>query len=284
MKNLRKILGLLLLTLTSCQKMVAQDFLHPNLSESFAQFASQNPSKIYYILSWKMGNDMIVTLGTSNSYSYKFTDYYTEKDSILITYYSIDSIFDSQLINVEEMTKYHSGDKLDYPMVDFLANCIHKDSMLVVNNDSIYPLTSKSFASNAAKDTDVFSRTDINVKINSFINTQLAPLYELRFFYVGEKAYISISGNFYYDKDKSDAYFYRNGHLVVISGLTSIPANCKYDKAAVRLINGGIAGARGYTKENYILPMPDVYEIKKNNLKLVAPEKAFSLIFRSLRK
>ena len=91
---------------------------------------------------------MIVTLGTSNSYSYKFTDYYTEKDSILITYYSIDSIFDSQLINVEEMTKYHSGDKLDYPMVDFLANCIHKDSMLVVNNDSIYPLTSKSFASN----------------------------------------------------------------------------------------------------------------------------------------
>ena len=107
MKNLRKILGLLLLTLTSCQKMVAQDFLHPNLSESFAQFASQNPSKIYYILSWRMGNDMIVTLGTSNSYSYKFTDYYTEKDSILITYYSIDSIFDSQLINVEEMTKYH---------------------------------------------------------------------------------------------------------------------------------------------------------------------------------
>lgn len=107
---------------------------------------------------------------------------YTEKDSILITYYTIDSIFDSQLINVEEMTKYHSGDKLDYPMVDFLANCIHKDSMLVVNNDSIYPLTFKSFASNAAKDTDVFSRTDINVKINSFINTQLAPLYELRFF------------------------------------------------------------------------------------------------------
>ena len=51
MKNLRKILGLLLLTLTSCPKMVAQDFLHPNLSESFAQFASQNPSKIYYILS-----------------------------------------------------------------------------------------------------------------------------------------------------------------------------------------------------------------------------------------
>lgn len=182
MKNLRKILGLLLLILTSCPKMVAQDFLHPNLSESFAQFVSQNPSKIYYILSWKMGNDMIVTLGTSNSYSYKFTDYYTEKDSILITYYSIDSIFDSQLINVEEMTKYHSGDKLDYPMVDFLANCIHKDSMLVVNNDSIYPLTSESFASNAAKDTDVFSRTDINVKINSFINTQLAPLYELRFF------------------------------------------------------------------------------------------------------
>jgi len=90
--------------------------------------------------------------------------------------------------------------------------------------------------------------------------------------------------DFYYDKDKSDTYFYRNGHLVVISGLTSIPANCKYDKAAVRLVNGGIAGACGYTKENYILPMPDVYEVKKNNLKLVAPEKAFSLIFRSLRK
>ena len=98
MKNLRKILGLLLLTLTSCQKMVAQDFLHPNLSESFAQFASQNPSKIYYILSWKMGNDMIVTLGTSNSYSYKFTDYYTEKDSILITPISTDLLNSMKII------------------------------------------------------------------------------------------------------------------------------------------------------------------------------------------
>ena len=282
MKNLKYLFGLLLLALTSCHEMVAQDFMCPQLSECFHQFVTRNPSNVYCILSWKMGDDMIVTLETSNSYSYRFTDYYTEKDSILITYYSIDSIYDSRIINVEEMARYHSGVKLDYPMVDFLANCVHKDSMLVVNKDSIYPLESKTLTSSVAKDTDVFSRVDINFKLNSFINSQLAPLYELRFFTVGEQTYVSVSGNFYYDKNKSDAYFYRNGHLVVISGLTSIPASCKYDKAAIRLVEKGITGARGYTKENYILPLPDVYEIKKNNLKLVPLEKAFSLILRSL--
>ena len=63
---------------------------------------------------------------------------------------------------------------------------------------------------------NVIKNENVNKLLNSYIQNNVNVLYELRFVIKNNKRYATLRSMIFYDKDKYDGYFYRNGYLVVL--------------------------------------------------------------------
>lgn len=283
-----KILAVLIMIFISENVTFGQnsyDFLCPELSRLFEQYVQKYPSKKYYVISENRDSSNIVTFGTSDEIPEHFIDYYVIDGKTMITYYSVDSIYDKNVIDTAKMARYDNylG---ELSKSTYFSNCI-PNSISYIGERGTYKekRNDTCFGKfNKAVDMNGINSKKLNEVLNSFINTyQNAHVYEIRFFKLKNKLYVSLYWNHFYDLNNIDAYFYRNGRLVVLYGIKQIDSDCKIiNHKDIIFYNKGIYRVRCGIRDNWYMPIPSVYIIDKKKIKHIGDNKAFELIGRSL--
>ena len=124
-----------------------------------------------------------------------------------------------------------------------------------------------------ANDTNAINSKKLNKIINDYINNNYSTLYVIRFNKIDDDYYVSINGAFAYDKDETKAFFFRNGHLIVIYNVEMIPENDLIVKKEIIEYNNNIDNYRGAIlyPDFKNLPPPQKYKfISRNCIRRVA--------------
>lgn len=113
----------------------------------------------------------------------------------------------------------------------------------------------------------------LNRIINDYINNNYSMLYVIRFNKIDDNYYVSINGSFAYDRNETDAFFFRNGHLIVLYDMQMIPDYDFIAKKDIIKYEKNIDNYRGAIlyPEFKNLPTPQKYKIvSRNKIKKVS--------------
>lgn len=269
----------------SCHCASTSVFFGPDLAQKIDSFMKEHKAKVYYVLSEIKGNNCVITLGTSSVYSTAFTDFYIVQNGKLLTYYSVDSVYVPTIVDTTQMVRYKGQGIPHFRGEKSLSNCVsyQYSFMFCLENSLVdYISCENNIKRNVINSILPFRLPQINKILRQFINSSQLPIVELRFFKLKNKYYVAIYDNFFYDIKHVDAYFRFLHKLIVIYGRNSIPSYIGYDKSVIFPYNGSIKRFRCNVRDNWYLPIPMVYEIKQEELKLMNSDNAFFLIGKSL--
>lgn len=265
--------------LTSC--LPKHGALSLSLSTVVDSFISKHPSwdVIELIASKLDGHDLLFIVGEP-TYFPEFIDGYCIYKNRLLTYYQTDSLDRSSLIDTTYMQRYN-GDIENYKdTYKFLCNSEPSQEIYVIKNNNELVLVDDSvklkFNRKLTKGNNVIKNKELNEFINSYIYNKIDVLYELRFSIKDNKQYVMFRSMPFYDKEKYDGYFYRNGYLIVLYGADH--SGELLDSTWIKKEKIGIPSVR-YTSINETLwnfPFPEKIEILPDgHLKRLSIEEGF---------
>lgn len=250
--------------LTSC--LPKHGALSLSLSTVVDSFISKHPSwdVIELIASKLDGHDLLFIVGEP-TYFPEFIDGYCIYKNRLLTYYQTDSLDRSSLIDTTYMQRYN-GDIENYKdTYKFPCNSEPSQEIYVIKNNNELVLVDDSvklkFNRKLTKGNNVIKNKELNEFINSYIYNKIDVLYELRFCIKDSKQYVMFRSMPFYDKEKYDGYFYRNGYLIVLYGADH--SGELLDSTWIKKEKIGIPSVR-YTSINETLwnfPFPEKIEI-----------------------
>ena len=265
--------------LTSC--LPKHGALSLSLSTVVDSFISKHPSwdVIELIASKLDGHDLLFIVGEP-TYFPEFIDGYCIYKNRLLTYYQTDSLDRSSLIDTTYMQRYN-GDIENYKdTYKFPCNSEPSQEIYVIKNNNELVLVDDSvklkFNRKLTKGNNVIKNKELNEFINSYIYNKIDVLYELRFSIKDNKQYVMFRSMPFYDKEKYDGYFYRNGYLIVLYGADH--SGELLDSTWIKKEKIGIPTVR-YTSINETLwnfPFPEKIEILPDgHLKRLSIEEGF---------
>ena len=265
--------------LTSC--LPKHGALSLSLSTVVDSFISKHPSwdVIELIASKLDGHDLLFIVGEP-TYFPEFIDGYCIYKNRLLTYYQTDSLDRSSLIDTTYMQRYN-GDIENYKdTYKFPCNSEPSQEIYVIKNNNELVLVDDSvklkFNRKLTKGNNVIKNKELNEFINSYIYNKIDVLYELRFCIKDSKQYVMFRSMPFYDKEKYDGYFYRNGYLIVLYGADL--SGELLDNTWIKKEKIGIPSVR-YTSINETLwnfPFPEKIEILPDgHLKRLSIEEGF---------
>ena len=265
--------------LTSC--LPKHGALSLSLSTVVDSFISKHPSwdVIELIASKLDGHDLLFIVGEP-TYFPEFIDGYCIYKNRLLTYYQTDSLDRSSLIDTTYMQRYN-GDIENYKdTYKFPCNSEPSQEIYVIKNNNELVLVDDSvklkFNRKLTKGNNVIKNKELNEFINSYIYNKIDVLYELRFCIKDSKQYVMFRSMPFYDKEKYDGYFYRNGYLIVLYGADH--SGELLDSTWIKKEKIGIPSVR-YTSINETLwnfPFPEKNEILPDgHLKRLSIEEGF---------
>lgn len=265
--------------LTSC--LPKHGALSLSLSTVVDSFISKHPSwdVIELIASKLDGHDLLFIVGEP-TYFPEFIDGYCIYKNRLLTYYQTDSLDRSSLIDTTYMQRYN-GDIENYKdTYKFPCNSEPSQEIYVIKNNNELVLVDDSvklkFNRKLTKGNNVIKNKELNEFINSYIYNKIDVLYELRFSIKDSKQYVMFRSMPFYDKEKYDGYFYRNGYLIVLYGADH--SGELLDSTWIKKEKIGIPSVR-YTSINETLwnfPFPEKIEILPDgHLKRLSIEEGF---------
>ena len=265
--------------LTSC--LPKHGALSLSLSTVVDSFISKHPSwdVIELIASKLDGHDLLFIVGEP-TYFPEFIDGYCIYKNRLLTYYQTDSLDRSSLIDTTYMQRYN-GDIENYKdTYKFPCNSEPSQEIYVIKNNNELVLVDDSvklkFNRKLTKGNNVIKNKELNEFINSYIYNKIDVLYELRFCIKDSKQYVMFRSMPFYDKEKYDGYFYRNGYFIVLYGADH--SGELLDSTWIKKEKIGIPSVR-YTSINETLwnfPFPEKIEILPDgHLKRLSIEEGF---------
>ena len=269
----------LIVLLTSC--LSKHDPLSPSLTTVVDSFINKHPSwdVIKIIASKPAEHDLLDIIGQP-TYDPNMIDGYCIYKNRLLTYYQTDSLDRSSLIDTTHLLRYNGQIENYKNMYLFSFNCEphtevyeikDKDKLSLIKNPSDLKYNRKhTTASNVVKN------KELNEFINTYIYYNIDMLYELRFCIKDSKQYVMFRSMPFYDKEKYDGYFYRNGYLIVLYGADH--SGELLDSTWIKKEKIGIPSVR-YTSINETLwnfPFPEKIEILPDgHLKRLSIEEGF---------
>lgn len=269
-----------LMNINAIRGETTENGFSPKLQMTLDSFIQKYPSPVYYVLSETFDTCTVVTFGTTSAYSVNLVDCYIKDKKHLITYYSVDSIYDKSLINKDKMTAFNEKQIKGFRGDTVLTNCHSYVERYCVSKGSMRKMAKKEIFvkyPQKAKANDVFASKEMNLELNSFINRQDSYVTEIRFFQYQHERYVAFYPNIFYDISLIDAYFFRNGHFVAIYGLKEAPQDW-IRKTAISCYKGSIPKIRCSKKTIWYLPFPDIFMIKDGKMIRVDDFKSFLLI------
>ena len=217
------------------------------------------------IMASKLDEHDLLFLTTMNNYNSDLIDGYCFYKNKLITYYQTDSLDRTSIIDTKRLLKFNGQIKnyKDFRLAhansepqDEVYEIFDKNKLSLVTNEPKLDLNRHVTGNNVIKN------ENINRFLNSYIQYYANVLYELRFIEKNNKHYFTLRSMIFYDKDKYDGYFYRNGYLVVLYGVEQ--SDGILDDTWIKKEKFGIPNFRYTTIKDLNIPYPMKLEILPN--------------------
>ncbi|MDU6396712.1 MAG: hypothetical protein ACLT05_09610 [Segatella copri] len=276
---MKKIFFILFILLTSC---VAKDGpFSPSLAMVLDGIINKNPEyNVIQIQASKLEGHELLFITCLHNYNPKMTESYYIYKNKLVTYFQTDENDRSYIIDHNFLYKY-DGRKLNY-------NCIYSSKVTSEPKQQVYEIIGNNklallkrpekivYRKNKIEGNNVVLNKQLNEFINSYIYNNIDVLYELRFKEINNKHYAIIRSMIYYDKNKYDGYFFRDGNLVVIYGIDA--SENFLDKTWIKKDNRGIPNFKYRTIDEWNYPYPLKLEIFSNgNVKELSLSEGFAI-------
>lgn len=276
---MKKIFFILFILLTSC---VAKDGpFSPSLAMVLDGIINKNPEyNVIQIQASKLEGHELLFITCLHNYNPKMTESYYIYKNKLVTYFQTDENDRSYIIDHNFLYKY-DGRKLNY-------NCIYSSKVTSEPKQQVYEIIGNNklallkrpekivYRKNKIEGNNVVLNKQLNEFINSYIYNNIDVLYELRFKESNNKHYAIIRSMIYYDKNKYDGYFFRDGNLVVIYGIDA--SENFLDKTWIKKDNRGIPNFKYRTIDEWNYPYPLKLEIFSNgNVKELSLSEGFAI-------
>lgn len=276
---MKKIFFILFILLTSC---VAKDGpFSPSLAMVLDGIINKNPEyNVIQIQASKLEGHELLFITCLHNYNPKMTESYYIYKNKLVTYFQTDENDRSYIIDHNFLYKY-DGEKLNY-------NCIYSSKVTSEPKQQVYEIVGNNklallkrpekivYRKNKIEGNNVVLNKQLNEFINSYIYNNIDVLYELRFKEINNKHYAIIRSMIYYDKNKYDGYFFRDGNLVVIYGIDA--SENFLDKTWIKKDNRGIPNFKYRTIDEWNYPYPLKLEIFSNgNVKELSLSEGFAI-------
>lgn len=265
--------------MTSC---VAKDGpFSPSLAMVLDGIINKNPEyNVIQIQASKLEGHELLFITCLHNYNPKMTESYYIYKNKLVTYFQTDENDRSYIIDHNFLYKY-DGRKLNY-------NCIYSSKVTSEPKQQVYEIIGNNklallkrsekivYRKNKIEGNNVVLNKQLNEFINSYIYNNIDVLYELRFKEINNKHYAIIRSMIYYDKNKYDGYFFRDGNLVVIYGIDA--SENFLDKTWIKKDNRGIPNFKYRTIDEWNYPYPLKLEIFSNgNVKELSLSEGFAI-------
>lgn len=276
---MKKIFFILFILLTSC---VAKDGpFSPSLAMVLDGIINKNPEyNVIQIQASKLEGHELLFITCLHNYNPKMTESYYIYKNKLVTYFQTDENDRSYIIDHNFLYKY-DGRKLNY-------NCIYSSKVTSEPKQQVYEIIGNNklallkrpekivYRKNKIEGNNVVLNKQLNEFINSYIYNNIDVLYELRFKEINNKHYAIIRSMIYYDKNKYDGYFFRDGNLVVIYGIDA--SENFLDKTWIKKDYRGIPNFKYRTIDEWNYPYPLKLEIFSNgNVKELSLSEGFAI-------
>lgn len=265
--------------MTSC---LAKDGpFSPSLAMVLDGIINKNPEyNVIQIQASKLEGHELLFITCLHNYNPKMTESYYIYKNKLVTYFQTDENDRSYIIDHNFLYKYYGG-KLNY-------NCIYSSKVTSEPKQQVYEIIGNNKLAllkrpekivcrkNKIEGNNVVLNKQLNEFINSYIYNNIDVLYELRFKEINNKHYAIIRSMIYYDKNKYDGYFFRDGNLVVIYGIDA--SENFLDKTWIKKDNRGIPNFKYRTIDEWNYPYPLKLEIFSNgNVKELSLSEGFAI-------
>lgn len=265
--------------MTSC---VAKDGpFSPSLAMVLDGIINKNPEyNVIQIQASKLEGHELLFITCLHNYNPKMTESYYIYKNKLVTYFQTDENDRSYIIDHNFLYKY-DGEKLNH-------NCIYSSKVTSEPKQQVYEIIGNNklallkrpekivYRKNKIEGNNVVLNKQLNEFINSYIYNNIDVLYELRFKEINNKHYAIIRSMIYYDKNKYDGYFFRDGNLVVIYGIDA--SENFLDKTWIKKDNRGIPNFKYRTIDEWNYPYPLKLEIFSNgNVKELSLSEGFAI-------
>lgn len=262
---MKKIFFIFFILLTSC---IAKDGpFSPSLAMVLDGIINENPEyNVIQLQASKLEGHELLFITCLYNYNPKMIEGYYIYKNKLVTYFQTDETDRSNIIDSNFLHKYE-GEKLSY-------NCIYSSNVTSEPRLNVYEIMKDSklallkrpektlYRKNKIKGNNVVINKQLNEFVNSYIYNNIDVLYELRFKKMNGKRYAIIRSMIYYDKNKYDGYFLRDGHLIVIYGIEA--SENLLDKTWIKKSKLGIPNFKYRTIDEWNYPYPMKLEILPN--------------------
>lgn len=276
---MRKILFAFFILFTSC--IVKDGPFSPSLTIVLDEIINEHPTyDVIQIQASKLeGHELFFITCLSNYNSKMIEGYYIYKNK-LITYYQTDSTDRSKIIDIRYLQKF-KGDIVGYKNFN-MSNDISEpiQNLYEIIDECKFTLINKPeslvLRKNKIEGENVIKNKKINIFLNAYINSNINVLYELRFKVQNSKHYALIRSMIYYDKDKYNGYFYRDGNLIIIYGIDS--SEKILDRKLIKKDKQGIPNFKYGTIDDWNYPYPVKLEILPNgNIRKLSLSEGFAI-------
>lgn len=261
---MKKIIFAFIIVFTSC---IAKDEpFSPSLAKALDEVISEDSTySVIQIQASKLEGHDLFFLTSLHNYNPNLLDGYLTFKGKLVTYFQTDSLDRSNIIDIKLLHKYNGNipnfrniysSQITSEPKQKMYEVIDGHELVAINNPETLVIRK-----NKIKGDNVIINKQLNDIINDYIYNNIDVLYELRFKTENGKHYAILRSMIYYDKDKYEGYFYRDGHLVVIYGN---PPEKIVDKTWIPKDKQGIPNFKHATIDNWNYPYPVKVEIFPN--------------------
>lgn len=214
------IITIMWIWVASCGKEQGQPICGALLHVVSDYIQRYNNYDLYLLGFYNIGNLNTVTIQGSPSYDGNLTDGYFCVDGKNVLFCMFDKkersdiLFRRNTCNIDYSSPWMSDRRnKDYFHEPHVEAYWIKNAQEIVPYDEI-PSDYKYWT--LAKGNNAIMNCEMNRILNEFINKHKTIAYYMRFNHYEGNDYVTIGFSFYYDKDKIDGYFLRNGHIVIL--------------------------------------------------------------------
>ena len=259
-----------------CSQQTSNSVLCPKLDSLLTQYIKMNTNnyRVIQLTFMEYGGIDFVMFNDRPDYDSRFIDGYFFKQGKLITYYSFDYKDRSSYIDFSQTRAFKDS------ISGYFDEAPKEDGPIVMSNyenpyPKLYQLRSpqniieresimiEDVKWDVAKGENAINCKELNMAINNYINRYWHRIYVVRFSEYDNHHYVSINGTFAYDPNMIDAYFFRNGHLVVLYDISHIPSLDYLKEKEIRSFKNSISNYRSAElyPEFMNISRPEKYEI-----------------------
>lgn len=219
--------------LFSCkdERTQSSTFILPQLKEVLTEYIDNNPNdSLFQLIFAEQNNKQFVTIQRSDKYYSKyFVDGCFLVNGKLVIFWELNQTWKDSVLRVsQEDCRYdllHTFKTWEDVLSDYDRSYAPQTYEILVSGNSIKLVKARSAFNSPADDKNVINNPALNKVTNDYINDNNNPeITILRFNSIGKNDYVSLSRDYFIDRELFSGAFYRNGRLVVVYSMDKLIA------------------------------------------------------------